>query len=63
MVNKDEYIFRVQGMCLVAGRASSAPPNPLAGFEGPLRGGVRGKGKEGREGKVKEEKRWKGREN
>jgi len=32
--------------------ADSAPPNPIAGFEGPLRGGEKEK-KEGREGKRK----------
>jgi len=34
------------------GRANNTPPNPLAGFEGPLRGGEReGKGKEEEKGK------------
>jgi len=48
------YVFSAQGMCLVAesvvfpsGRASKAPPNPLAGFDRPLRGTEgEGKGKE-----------------
>ena len=41
-------LFRAQGTCLVAANvvsplveAKSAFPNPLAGFQGPLRGGKR----------------------
>jgi len=46
MRNAFFYVFGAQGTCLMAANvlsplrgANSALPNPLAGFEGPLRGG------------------------
>jgi len=60
------YVFRAQEMCLVAANAilrcwGSAPPNPVAGFEGPLQGFTSRKEKEKKgRGKGKEEKGRKG---
>jgi len=39
-----------------AGGANSAPPSPLAGFDGPFRGGKKAAKREGRGGKERKER-------